>query len=101
MESKTVKFLEQHQAEEPSRFEEKALERKTNATWLHWSQSVALRLVDYMQDNHLNRAELAERLGVSPQYVSRLLSGTINFSFKSIAEIENRLNVHCMGFPMG
>lgn len=48
-----------------------------------------------MQDNGLKRADLANKLGVSPQYVSRLLSGTENLSFKSIANIEDKLGIVC------
>jgi transcriptional regulator with XRE-family HTH domain len=56
---------------------------------------VALALIDYMQDNGLSRSDVADRLSVSPQYVSRILSGKVNFSFKSIAEIEEKLGVDC------
>ncbi|MCE9260202.1 helix-turn-helix domain-containing protein [Bacteroides fragilis] len=36
---------------------------------------------------------MAERLGVSPQYISKILSGKVNFSFKTIAELEQKLNI--------
>ena len=36
---------------------------------------------------------MAERLEVSPQYISKILSGKVNFSFKSIAEIEQKLDI--------
>jgi transcriptional regulator with XRE-family HTH domain len=48
-----------------------------------------------MQEHELKRADLAERLGVSPQYVSKLLSGTENLSLKSVANIQDRLGVKC------
>ena len=89
-------FLENHQSETPSRFTENAQWRKENASWLRWSRQVALAIIDYMQENGLKRADLAKKLGVSPQYVSRLLSGTENLSFKSIANIEEKLGVNCL-----
>ena len=49
-----------------------------------------------MQENNLSRADIAERLGCTPQYVSKILSGKTNFSFKTIAEIERRLGISCM-----
>lgn len=52
-----------------------------------------MSLVDYMEINEINRNGLAERLGVTPQYVSKILSDKVNFSFKSIAEIENKLSI--------
>jgi transcriptional regulator with XRE-family HTH domain len=56
---------------------------------------IRIALVDYMQEHGLSRRDVAERLSVSPQYVSKILSGRVNFSFKSIAEIEDKLGIDC------
>lgn len=72
MSSKAIQFLEANQSETPSRFVEEANWRKENAGWLRWSRQLATTLIGYMQDNGLKRADLADRLGISPQYVSRL-----------------------------
>ncbi len=96
MASKAIKFLEAHQSESPSHFLEDAAWRKENAGWLRWSRQLAITLIGYMQDNGLKRADLATKLGVSPQYVSKLLSGTENLSFKSIANIEDKLGITCL-----
>ena len=101
MSSKAIQFLEANQSETPSRFAEEANWRKENAGWLRWSRQLATTLIGYMQDNGLKRADLADRLGVSPQYVSRLLSGTENLSFKSIANIEEKLGISCMEISAG
>lgn len=99
MARKALNFLEAHQSETPSRFVEEATWRKENANWLRWSRQLAVTLIGYMQDNGLKRADLASRLGVSPQYVSKLLSGTENLSFKSIANIEDKLGITCFAMP--
>ena len=101
MSSKAIQFLEANQSETPSRFVEEANWRKENAGWLRWSRQLATTLIGYMQDNGLKRADLADRVGVSPQYVSRLLSGTENLSFKSIANIEEKLGISCMEISAG
>ena len=64
-----------------------------NASWLRRSRRVAYAIMDYMQDNGLSRNDVAEKLGVSPQYVSKILSGKVNFSFKTISEIEESLGI--------
>lgn len=64
--------------------------------WLKLSRGVASALSGYMESNNLSRADLATELGVSQQYISRVLSGTVNFSFKSIAKIEAALGVNCI-----
>ena len=64
-----------------------------NASWLRRSRRVAYAIMDYMQDNRLSRNDVAEKLEVSPQYVSKIFSGKVNFSFKTISEIEECLGI--------
>ena len=96
MKEKTLKFLESNLSNEPSVFAEEAKWRQDNEVWLKWSQGIAMKIIDYMQEHKLSRADIASRLGCSPQYVSKILSGHTNFSFKSIAEIEKCLNIRIM-----
>ena len=96
MKEKTLRFLEAHESHEASSFVDEAKWRQENNAWIRWSQSIALKIVDFMQENNLSRADIAERLGCTPQYVSKILSGKTNFSFKTIAEIERRLGISCM-----
>ena len=93
MKQKTLDFLEAHKSEQPSTFTEDAKWRQENEVWLKWSRRIALSIVDYMQANSLSRSDIANKLGVTPQYVSRILSGNTNFSFKSVAEIERKLGI--------
>ncbi len=94
--SKGIDFLKAHEGDSPSHFVENAQWRRKNRVWLEWSRGVALQLVRYMESNGLNKKELAERLDVSPQYVSRLLSGRENLSFKSLAGLEGKLGLNMM-----
>ena len=96
MKETTLKFLERNLSSEPSTFVEEAKWRQDNEVWLKWSQGIAMKIIDYMQERNLSRADIASRLGCSPQYVSKILSGHTNFSFKSIAEIEKCLNIQIM-----
>ena len=91
-----IEFLKEHESKAPSKFEEEARWRQENEIWLRMSRSVALALIDYMQNNGLSRQQMAGILGVSQQYLSRILSGTENFSFKSVAKIEAKLGVTCL-----
>ena len=93
METKGIKFLKEHQSKTKSQFEANAQWERENELWLRWSRNVATAIINYMQQNHLTRANIAEKLGVSPQYVSKILSGTVNFSFKTVAEIETKLGI--------
>ncbi len=93
MKKKGIEILKANESTTSSRFIEEALWRRENAGWLRWSRQLALTLMGYMQEHGLKRADLASRLGVSPQYVSKLLSGTENLSFKSLSNIEERLGI--------
>ena len=96
MSTKAIKFLEAHVSAETSQFVDDAAWRRENAGWLRWSRQLAVTLIGYMQSNGMKRADLAAKLEVTPQYVSRLLSGTENLSFKSIANIEDKLGITCL-----
>ena len=96
MKEKTLRFLESNLSSEPSAFAEEAKWRQDNEVWLKWSQGIAMKIIDYMQEYKFSSADIASRLGCSPQYVSKILSGHTNFSFKSIAEIEKCLNIRIM-----
>ncbi|MCC8114739.1 MAG: XRE family transcriptional regulator [Bacteroidales bacterium] len=93
MKEKTLQFLESHSDGKPSRFEERARWRRENQSWLEMSRKVALGLIGYMEDNHIGRLELAALLGISNQYLGRLLSGMENLSFKSVADLQDKLGL--------
>jgi len=65
---------------------EKAKERET-----YLSASIILefteRLYDLMQNNNISRKELAERLGTSPAYVTKVLRGDVNFTIDSMVRL--------------
>lgn len=46
-----------------------------------------------MEENDISKTQLAERLGKSRQYVTRILNETANFTLKSIAEITCALDM--------
>ena len=54
-----------------------------------------MAIIDFMQEKGLSRNDVAAMLQVTPQYVSKILSGKVNFSFKTVAEIEDRLGIEC------
>lgn len=95
---KIIEFLEAQSNGEVSSFESDVIQRRVNTKWLKWSRSISLKIVDYMQENGLNRNDMAQILDVTPQYISKILSGKVNFSLKTIAEIEEKLNFESLVF---
>ena len=84
-----IKKLEQHQPETPSKWREKAEFRRANTSWLRYSQHVAMMMLDKMEEIGLNQRGLAERMGCSQQYVSKILKGRENLSIETICKIED------------
>lgn len=91
--NKAINFLEKNESATPSKWEEEARFRQENKVWLTWSRKISLSLIEYMEENQLSRADLAKKLDVTPQYISKLLSGSTNLSLKSIAELKEKLEV--------
>ena len=44
-------------------------------------------LMAYMEKHGLNKKQMAERLGVSPAYVSQVLNGQFNFTVMKLVEL--------------
>ena len=50
-------------------------------------------MLDKMEELGLTQKALAERMGCSQQYISRVLKGTENLSIETISKIENALEL--------
>ena len=94
--SEIIKKLEQHQPETPSKWREKAEFRLANKSWLRYSQHVAMLMLDKMEEIGLNQRGLAERLGCTQQYVSKILKGRENLSIETICKIEDALELELL-----
>mgnify|MGYP003294257360 CR=1 FL=1 len=91
--SKIVTKLEQFQSSTPSRWRDNAERRQQDKVWLRRSQDIAMRMLDKMEELHLNQTQLAERMGCSQQYVSKVLHGQENLSIETMTKIEQALNI--------
>lgn len=91
--SEVVSKLEQFQSSTSSCWREKAEHRQNNKTWIRYSQKIAMKMLDKMEEMHLNQTQLAERMECSQQYVSKVLRGQENLSIETIVKIEQALNI--------
>lgn len=63
--------------------------RKENREWLAVSERLALKLRRILRTEGILQSELAERMGVTPAQVTKILSGKENLGLKTISKIEN------------
>ena len=67
-----------------------------NKSWLRFSQRIAMMMLDKMEELGLTQKSVAERMGCSQQYVSRVLKGTENLSIETISKIERALDLEIL-----
>lgn len=67
--------------------------RKANKEWLKLSVQIALKVMAEMDKQGIKGNELAKRMGVSPQQVSKILKGRENLKLETIAKLNEALGV--------
>ncbi len=65
--------------------------RIENADWLQLSATIALKIRKLLRQQGMTQVEFADRLGVTPPQVSKLLSGKINFELKTLVNIQHAI----------
>lgn len=67
--------------------------RQANNVWLRKSALIALRILRVLRDKGITQKDFAALLGVTPQYVSKILKGQENLSLETICRIEAVLEI--------
>ncbi|MDE6499000.1 MAG: helix-turn-helix transcriptional regulator [Muribaculaceae bacterium] len=88
--------LNQHAGGTSSKWRKNAEWRNANKSWLRYSQRIAMMMLDRMDELGLTQKLVAERMGCSQQYVSRVLKGTENLSIETISKIEEALDLEIL-----
>ncbi|MEI7489399.1 MAG: helix-turn-helix transcriptional regulator [Chryseobacterium sp.] len=74
--------------------------RIENKKWLSYSSNITLRVLAAIEENEqMTQKALAEMIGVSPQYINKVLKGQENLSLQTIAKLSDALNVELITFP--
>lgn len=88
-----VERLRKYESLTPSRWREDAEWRRANRSWLRRSQVVAMKMLDKMQEENWTQKKVAEMLGCTQQYVSRIVKGSENLSLEMLSRIEDKLGL--------
>ena len=70
---------------------QRATVRKNNREWLSMSHDIALTLHYYLRNAKMTQKELAEKMGVSPAYIGKVLKGNENLTLESICKLESAI----------
>ena len=94
MKQNTVEFLEAHTSCTPSKWREEAEWRRDNWSWLQHSQKITVKVLMRMKQMGLTQKSLAERMGCTQQYVSKILKGNENMSLDTLSKLETALGIN-------
>lgn len=89
----SVARLRKHQSSTPSKWRERAEWRLQNKTWLRHSQHIAMLMLKKMDELGMTQKQLADIMGCSQQYVSKILKGQENLSLETLSKIEDCLHI--------
>lgn len=81
-------------SDQPSDWKEKARYRRENREWLKKSAAIAVRVLDVLKTQNLSQKDLAERMNISPQQISKIVKGQENLTLETISNLENALGIH-------
>jgi ribosome-binding protein aMBF1 (putative translation factor) len=103
---KTTTALEKLNAiaiDESKQWEEKADWRIANREWLTKSAKIAVRILQEIRTqkelNGMSQKKLAELVGVSSQYINKVVKGRENLSLETICKIEKALGITLIEVP--
>jgi ribosome-binding protein aMBF1 (putative translation factor) len=80
-------------SEQPSEWKAKAKYRRENREWLKKSAAIAVQVLDALKAQNLSQKDLAERLNISPQQISKIVKGQENMTLETISNLEVALGI--------
>lgn len=87
-----------------SNWKEEAAERKNNNDWKKRSFQIAVRILREIRaqktQNGMTQRKLAEAMGVSPQYINKVVKGKENLTLETISKIESVLGIRLIEIPL-
>lgn len=73
--------------------EEKNSWRIANRQWLRVSHDIAFDILEKLDDLNWTQKDLAEKMGVSPQYINKIVKGSENFTLESLVKLQDILDI--------
>ncbi len=71
-----------------------ANERIANKAWQDKAFDIALKVIRHMRENKVSQVSLAKDMGVTPQYINKILQGKENMTIETICRIESALGIN-------
>lgn len=82
-----------------SEWKESARFRETNEAWLDKSAEIALMVLRALRSKNMTQKDLAEKLNISAQQISKIVQGKENLTLETISKLENALQIKLVEMP--
>lgn len=73
--------------------EDGILYREEHREWLRESKRIALKVLIALKTKGMTQKELSVQMGVSPQYISKLVRGNENFTLETLVKLQRILQI--------
>ena len=83
-------------SDQSSTWKAKVKYRRENREWLKKSAAIAVRVLDALKEQNLSQKELADRMNISPQQISKIVKGHENLTLETISNLELALGIQIM-----
>jgi transcriptional regulator with XRE-family HTH domain len=83
-------------SKDPGKWLDNPLYKDENEKWLSRSQAVAFTILTELDNQGLSQKALADRMRISAQQVNKWVKGSENFTFETIAKLEEALGIELM-----
>ncbi|HVI47612.1 MAG TPA: helix-turn-helix transcriptional regulator [Chitinophaga sp.] len=70
--------------------------RRENREWLRKSAIIAIKVLAALRAQGLTQKDLAEKMNVSPQQISKIVKGHENLTLETITHLEKALGIQIM-----
>jgi transcriptional regulator with XRE-family HTH domain len=98
--NKTQKKLNKLSRGKASKWGRDADFRLINRKWLKYSSNIARRLLAGIEDTeNMNQKILADKVGVSAQYINKVLKGGENLTLETIGKLSDAIGQELISFP--
>jgi transcriptional regulator with XRE-family HTH domain len=91
--------LKKHISQEPSNWQKQADFYEINKDWLDKSALIAVKILGTLRSQSMTQKDLADSVGVTPQYINKVVKGYENLSLETICKLERSLGISLITVP--
>ncbi len=97
--AKIKEKIKKYISEKPPNWLEQADKYEVDKNWLDKSALIAIKILRTIRNQSISQKELAESIGVTPQYINKVVKGRENLTLETVCKIERSLGISLISVP--